>query len=320
MQYSADVQARLNAKNTHIMKRGLKFPMPRVQHNGETGEWVVREVDTKPDAKFENVEEKTVFETTDGAWTGVVLRVAFMSQTKYKEGASFNKFTREFTDWKNEPIELLKKTFGPEGKTETLKTFKSYGDFKLGTLLKDEDGNPAGSAFDLKVCLYVYHLQRKQVVKLVVGGSTRSEWFGFNAFKPLDPEEEKKLLSRPWKVQYPNELLEQLMVEFRSTEAKTDKGMEYHRLSFHTDGFVPSEVMGDVLDMSDKVAAWVESWKVAKAASKPEGASLEEINAQAPLPPAPPAEKPDGAVQTYSPELQRKVNEMQEIRVEDIPF
>jgi len=263
MQHSPEVQARLDAKAAQQRVGGPSFPMPRLRHNGETGEWMVREVDGE-----RNADEATKFETDkDGSWSGIVVAVAFMAQTKYKKDAVAQKMTREFTNFKNEPIELLKRTFGPEGKTEFLRTFPTYQDFKAASVLKDEEGNPSGSAYDLKVCLYVYHLERKQVVKLVVGGSGRTEWFAYDKMRRGASEE--GTISTPWRMGVPGaRLLEEVVTRFTTSKEKTDKGLEYHRLSFDATGYCPADRMAEVLDVADKIAAWSAEWKAINAKQK----------------------------------------------------
>lgn len=333
MPYSPEVQARIDAQLASTTSKGPSFPMPRVRHNGETGEWFVREVEGDKNAEavtvFERpgtVDKELVNEKTGekhigkvgGEWSGVIVRVAFMSQTKYKPDAVYQKFTREFTNFKTEPIEVLKRVFGPAGKTESVKTFENYQEFKAASMLKNEDGEPAGSAYDLKACLYVYHLERKQVVKVVIGGTARSEWFAYNNFQD---KEEEGIVSAPWRVTVPgSKHLEEVVTTFLSTPDKTPKGLEYHRLSFLGSRFTTNEEMLAVLDQQKKVADWVEGWK--KATEKPEvaGASLDSINALA----------PKTALNMGQPVSEMQVNatiaasksepEEDEIRLEDIPF
>lgn len=271
MQHSPEVQARLDAKAAQQRVGGPSFPMPRLRHNGETGGWMVREVEGERNAK-----DMTPFETDkSGAWLGIVVRVAFMAQTKYKKDAATQKMTREFTNFKTEQIELLKRSFGEEGKTEFVRTFPSYQDFKVASQLKDEDGNPAGSAYDLKVCLYVYHLERKQVLKLVVGGSGRTEWFGYDKSRG---GAEPGSLSLPWRMGVPGaRLLEEVVTRFTSTESKNDKGLPYHRISFDAVGFCPSERMAEVLDVSDKLAAWDAEWKAINAKQGAEPINMADV-------------------------------------------
>ena len=273
MSYSPEVQARIDAKAAATRTRGPSFPMPRLRHNGETGEWLVREVDGD-----KNAEEVSVFERegmvekdlpgekgatrkgmVGGVWSGVILRVAWMSQSKYKEGSSFQKMTREFTDFKNEPIELMKRVFGPAGKTESLRIYPNYQAFKTASMVKDEEGNELGSAYDLKAVLYVYHFTRKQVIKLVVGGSARSEWFEYARNKPSGDD---GITSLPWQVTLPEaKLLEQVKTEFLTTPAKTDKGMEYYRLSFRTAGLCSEAEIAEAWEVQDKINDWVRGWE-----------------------------------------------------------
>lgn len=259
MNFSPEIQAQIDQKANAIHRTGPSFPMPRLTHNGETGEWFVREVEGDKLA-----EEKTAFVREDGGkWSGIVLRVAWMSQSKYKENSPFQKMTREFTDFKDEPIELMKRTFGPDGRTESVKTYPNYQAFKAASIPKDEDGNPGVSAYDLKVCLYIYHLGRKQVLRLVVGGSGRSEWFEYARNRASGDE---GVMSVPWTLNQPTaRLLEQVKTEFISTATKTDKGMAYHRLSFRAVSLCTEQELVEIWAMQDKLNEWVAGWEAVNA-------------------------------------------------------
>lgn len=247
------MQARIDARAASQRTTGPSLPMPRLRHNGETGEWLVKEVEGS-----KNAEAATPFKTDGGKWSGAVLRVAYMSQTKYKKDAPSQKMTREFTDFRNEPIELLKRTFGESGRTESVKVFQNYQEFKAAGMLKDEDGNDAGSAYDLKVCLYVWHFGRKQVIKLVCGGSARSEWFEYTRGKASGDD---LVVSKPWAMSQPRaRLLEQVVTEFASSPAETAKGMKYHRLSFSAAGLCDDAQLSEVWERQDAVKAWVDGW------------------------------------------------------------
>ncbi|MFA6018527.1 MAG: hypothetical protein WC776_05110 [Patescibacteria group bacterium] len=324
MTYSPEVQARLDAKSNR--SSGPSFPMPRLRHNGDTGEWLVREV-----VGDKNADDVTVFDRegmkeaiaidkktgnqykamVGGSWKGVVLRVAFKAQSKYKPDAVVQKVTREFTSWKEEPIELMKRTFGSEGKTELLKTYLNYQDFKAGTMLKDEDGNPVSSPFDLKVCLYVYHLERRQTLKLECGGTARSEWFEYEKSKASG---DGGIKSTPWKQSFPDaKVLDEIVTEFSSTLDKNAKGLEYHHLNFKAVGVVGEDRIVEVLDESDKIQAWVDAWKKVNAKPSSDADKLSKINSMA-------SEKPLPIIHVDEEETPFVRESKEEIRLEDIPF
>lgn len=298
MSYTPELQARINAKAAENRNgSGPSFPMPRLRHNGETGKWSIREVEGDKLA-----DETTDFKELDNnRWEGVILRTAYMSQTKYKPNSPFTKKTREFTDFKNEPIEVLKQTFGENGKTESVKVFPDYQSFKAGTAMKDEDGNDMGSTFELKVVVYVYHLKRKEVIKFVFGGSARSEWFEYTRKKRSGDE---GVISSPWCLHQPSaQLLEQIKTIFISTPAKTEKGLEYHRVSFLASDLLKEKDLKEVFEVQDKVNEWVKAWE--KVNAKPEHETVYSDLAAAGLINGHEASKDDF---------------LKDIRTEDIPF
>ena len=347
MPYSPEIQARIDAELAGSVSKGPSFPMPRLRHNGETGEWLVREVEGDKNSDTVTVfdrpgmEEKVI--TNDkgethngmvgGQWDGVVVRVAYMSQSKYKPDAVFQKFTREFTNWKTEPIEVMKRVFGPAGRTESVKTFANYQEFKAASMLKDEEGNEAGSAYDLKVVLYVWHPIRKQIVKLVVGGTARSEWFAYDKFYE---QEEEGIVSSPWRVTVPGARhLQEVVTTFCMSEDETPKGLKYFRLSFAAQRFTSDDEMTEVLDVSRKVKNWVEAWAKVTEEKKAETApaavaSLEDINRMAPqahavgasasVPAGVDPHAPMPMAAAMGPMPRRPEPDDQEIRIEDIPF
>lgn len=264
MSYSPEVQAMIDKRAAEERTTGPSFPMPRLRHNGETGKWSIREIEEGDKLSAETKDFTDVNES--GKWGGVVVRVAWLAQSKYKEGVPYQKKTREFTDFKNERIELLKQTFGEKGKTETVRTYANYAEFKDGTAYKDDEGNVTGSAYDLKVVLYVYHKARKQVIKLICGGSARSEWFEYMRNKPSG---EPGMLSIPWKMSNPTaQLLSQIKTVFGTTASTTDKGLSYHRLSFSAVGMCNDEELKEVFEVEARIKAWVDGWNKVNAAKK----------------------------------------------------
>lgn len=246
---------------------GPSFPMPRLRHNGETGKWSIREIEEGDKLSAETKDFTDVSES--GKFGGVVVRIAWMAQSKYKKDVPFQKKTREFTDFKNEPIELLKQTFGEKGKVETVRTYANYQEFKDATIPKDEEGNLLASPYDLKAVIYLWHFKRKQVIKLICGGSGRSEWFEYTRNKPSgDPG----ILSTPWRTSFPTaQLLSQIKTVFASTASKTDKGLEYHRLSFSAAGMCNDEELKEVFEVEAKIKAWVDGWAKVNANRKEDG-------------------------------------------------
>lgn len=287
MPNSPEMQAQIDARAAAQRISGPSLPMPRLRHNGETGEWLVREVEGGKNAETVTPFKVTVSKDKDGKeigshFEGVVLRVAYMSQTKYKKDSAYQKMTREFTDFKTEPIELMKRVFGPAGKTETVKIFSNYQEFKAAGMLKDEDGQEAGSAYDLKVCLYVWHLERKEIIKLTCGGSARSEWFEYSRGKSSG---DALVVSKPWIVSQPSaKLLDQIKTAFVSAPATTDKGMEYHRLSFSAVGMCSDTELKEVWEQQDIINAWVKGWADVNAKAKLAAPQVPHVNGNDPMP------------------------------------
>lgn len=285
MEYTPEVQAMIDAEAGAQKKAGPSFPMPRVRHNGKTGEWSVREVDeagklAEATTPFEVERSKDGKETK---WKGVVVRVAWMVQSKYKENSPSQKKSREFTDFKTEPIEVLKYTFGASGiPAKHLKTYANYQDLKAQTALKDDEGNPVSASYDLKAILYVYHFGRKQVLKLEVGGASRGEWFTYQSFKPVPAGGES--LSDSWAVTLEGEgirLLKQIVTEFRTTPHINEAGLASDRLYFRTGNVLTSEELHEVMKVSDKLKMWVDGWKAVNA---PKPAQNRGEGADAPMP------------------------------------
>ena len=333
MSYSPAVQAQIDARAAQQRKAGPSFPMPRLNHNGETGEWLIREI-----SGDKNAEEMTVFERegmvksniinkegktyegfTGGKWQGIILRVAWMSQTKWKPNAIKKRLTREFTDFKNEPIELLESVFGPAGRTTSLKVYPNYQAFKDAGMLKDEDGNPAGTAYDLKVVLYVYHVARKQVIKLVLGGTARSEWFEYARNKPSGDE---GIVSRPWVLTQPTaSLLESVITQFEDAPSKTAKGGDYFRLSFTAIGLADEAQLVEAFAQQDRINEWVKGWEAVNArmlADKAIAAGNAAPSAPAPVAPAVIPGVPGTAAHAIATAAARAPEE--EINLDDIPF
>ena len=130
--------------------------------------------------------------------------------------------------------------------------------------------------YDLKAVIYLWHFKRKQVIKLICGGSGRSEWFEYTRNKPSgDPG----ILSTPWRTSFPTaQLLSQIKTVFASTASKTDKGLEYHRLSFSAAGMCNDEELKEVFEVEAKIKAWVDGWAKVNANRKEDG--------KKPLPPS----------------------------------
>jgi len=303
MSYSPETQAKLDALSVKNNTLGPSFPMPSLKHNGKTGEWMIREI---VDGKLSDT--PTVFErsgmveaqVTDdngktrkgmvgGSWEGVVLRVAFKATTKWKPDATFQKMTREFTNFKEEPIELLKQVFGPAGQTTTIKTVANYQEFKKYGMLKDSDGNDIKSEFDLKVVLYVYDMKRKEVLKIVAGGNARSEWFEYRNSKKSPAAD--GFFSIPQAVSHPGTQLFQVKTKFNSTQQKSKQGLPYSNLAFSTSSVLTENELIEVFPVIDRLDAWVKGWADVHAKSK------EKLMDQAPVNTAP---MPKSAAATIS--------------------
>lgn len=280
MPYSPETQAKLDALSVKNNTLGPSFPMPSLKHNGKTGEWMIREI---VDGKLSDV--ATVFErggmvetqVTDdngktrkgmvgGSWEGIVLRVAFKAVTKWKPEAVSQKMTREFTNFKEEPIELLKQVFGPAGQTTSLKTFANYQEFKKYGMLKDSDGNDIKSEFDLKVVLYVYETKRKEVLKIVAGGNARSEWFEYRNAKKSPTAD--GFFSTPQAVTHPGTQLFQVKTKFSSSQQKSKQGLPYSNLAFSTSSVLSENELLEVFPVIDRLDAWVKGWADVHAKSK----------------------------------------------------
>lgn len=312
MPYSKEVQDMIDQKAAEQRTMGPSFPMPRVRHNGEKGSWMVREVG--PDDKLEPEEKEFPDISADGKWGGVILRVAFFAQSKYKPDVPFRKMTREFTDFKNERIELLKQTFGEKGRTETLRSFANYDDFKAQTIPKDEEGNLLASPYELRVALYVWNFKRKQVIRFAVGGSGRTEWFEYGRNKPSG---EANILSIPWRMTFPDaKLLQEIKTIVSTHSTKTDKGLEYHRVSFRAGGRCTDEEIKEVFEMQARVNAWDKGWKEFHAKNKAE--EVAETDTIAAVEEHFGIESEPMPVAAAHVPMQR--DEEQEIRIEDIPF
>lgn len=324
MAYSKEMQDKIDAKAAAQRTTGPSFPMPRLNHNGGTGEWMIREIvngkladvvsvfnrEGMVEADIQEEGKKPRKGMVGGKWRGVILRHTNMCETKWKEGAVSKKFTREFTNFKTEPIEVMRTVFGPAGQTTSLKMYLNYQDFKEKNLLRDEEGNEAGSSFALKSVLYVYLFERKEVVKVLCGGSARSEWWEYLRFKPSGDERVKTI---PFMVTEPSaKLVEQVMTEFVSTATVNPKGMPYHRLTFKSAGLLTEAELSEAWEVQERINEWVKAWAAITAHKNAE----KEVMAASPASPSTASPMPKSAASAIA----AQAVEEDEINLDDIPF
>ena len=106
--------------------------------------------------------------------------------------------------------------------------------------------------------LYVWQADRGELAKFVFGGSGLGEWFSFlsDGAKRGDG-----CLTKPYKTVEGAETLIQFQTEFKANKTKSDKGLEYYRLSLGVGKMNTNDEMKALFDEQEKIDGYVMGWK-----------------------------------------------------------
>lgn len=201
------------------------FPsLPIVKLNGKEGVFKIRRHDSASKEWTEDAE-------TPRAFSGVMLAVRYSSKSRYKENATVRLFSREFSDFQNEPVTLYRK----EGTQDAVpKTFDSYHAMKEATAMVNQMTGEKTYPLELLAHAYVLMLSPKmEVVKVELKGASRSAFFDAPDFG-VD------------------------VVEFGVSEPQsTPAGEEYYFTTFANGGPVPVDVRGQVMQADRDLKTWL---------------------------------------------------------------
>lgn len=202
--------------------------------NGNTGEWTVSKWD--PERK-ERTEEKTA------APAVVVLATRYFVRWKFKKDAPFSVFSREFTEFRGEPVTLLKYDNAKKGEAPVEKRYADYFDLKDSLKKVDDITGVETHPYDFCVSLYV--LVGGAVLNYRFKGDTRSNWFDY-----------QKALTSPIAVVTQLGTSEETMPAKDGEEAKT-----YFAGTFANLGLVPPADREAVMKASAELKAVFAAWK-----------------------------------------------------------
>lgn len=260
-----------------------------VKMNGNTGRYSMS-VWNKDEKKFD------VKELGEGL-IGTVLDETAFAKSKYEDGAREYWRTREFSSQK-EPVELLhinNDAKDAKDKTKVVASYPSYHDFKLNNTSINPTTKKETYGFDYWVSLYVYIHEMDQVVNIQMKGSSRGAWFDY-----------KKSYAGNTGAQ----ALVQVKIQFASdknppvTKKVVEEGDKttFHA-SFTTLGLNSHEELMKVASTTQALFQWKAAWEA-------QNGHVDEEPIKVVATPEP----------HYSPELQAKVDTMNEIKLEDLPF
>lgn len=204
--------------------------------NGNTGIFSRSHFDlgTK-EVTYTDLAEKTI--------RAVVLDVKFLAKWKYKKDAQYTVVTREFADFRKDPIELIKRE-NAAGAESTSTFFDNYGAFKEAKMMTDSETGEVRSPFDLWVSLYL--LVDGEVLRLRFKGDSRSKWFDYsNTVRVTTSVVTEIGVSDP--------------IEMPARDGEEAK--VYYHLTFKNAGAVPPEERGQVMTAWGDLKMWMESFK-----------------------------------------------------------
>jgi hypothetical protein len=230
-------QEALTARSSRPSIDGLRL-------NGNTG--TISRSHYDPDAK-----ETTFADLEYKEFDAVVLSVKYLAKWKWREDAQYNIATREFSDFKTERIEMIKRET-VAGAEAVSKYFDNYGAFKESVSMTDPETGEVKSPFDFWVSIYM--LVDGEVLRLRFKGDSRTKWFDYAKTVRVLPTVVTKVgVSAP--------------VEMPARKGELPK--TYYHLTFTNGGAVPTEIQGNVIEHSKALKVWMDSFKTTKAVEEP---------------------------------------------------
>ena len=216
-------------------KSGNRRPTPPgLRLNGKTGVFSRSEynADSK-ETEFKDLEEKS--------FDGVILAVRYLARWKWRENAVFSIGTKEFKDFKNERIELIKRE-NVAGAVPVSKFYANYAEFKETVASVDKETGESKSPFDLLVSLYV--LVNGEIIRFRGKGETRSAWFTYTQ-----------------SVKSPKTVVTAIGASDLITE-RDGKAVPvpYYHATFTSKGDVPAELRGQVIEAANDLDTWFASF------------------------------------------------------------
>jgi len=248
--YSEDVQKFLD-ETAAAEGGGRNLPrliVPKIRLHGKEGKFYILE--RLESGKYAE-EEKLLGADRSDCFGGVILRAAYYAQWKWKENAPFQMKTREFSGFTNEPIELLKTTFGESSSTEVIRNFTDYAHFKSVVIKNDDLTNmPLPAPYDLHTVLYIWNFSREGIVKYDFRGSSVSNWFDYTKKFTVFLPEAKSLL--------------QVKTIFGAKPERNEKaGVDFYTGTFQAHALCSNEEMEKIIPAYTQVKEYQEAWKSA---------------------------------------------------------
>ena len=258
------------ARNSNIPE----LPMTRLRLNGNTGQFLVSVPDEQNEGKYKNIP----MANPDGSpvldsFGGVILKVMFFAEKKTKweerDGKRFctseiKRITREFDQWRGEPIDVLDISKGFPG--THWKTFPDYPSFKSATTLCEEGETKGTWGYTLKAQVYLLQLSTQTIFKFSVSGKSLSELFSYGSRKKSD-----EALTIPWLVKFKDAVdVSQIKTVFQkhANLNQTTKAESFY-VSFDANAQCSEDDMEIVVEKAMKLQEWMDAWKALRG-SKPE--------------------------------------------------
>jgi hypothetical protein len=206
--------------------------------NGNTGDFSASSYDAE---KKETVYEE--FAKEDKKFPGVILAVRYFAKWKFKENAPFTVLSREFADFRHDPITLLKIDNINKGNKPEEKVYDNYAAFKDAFVKVDDMDGSTKSPFDLWVSLYVF--VAGDLIRYRFKGASRAAWFDFTKDVP----------------DYPLHLVEFGVSEPIEMPAKEGEDPKvYYAATFADLGGVPADHQNGVIEASSALHTWFGSF------------------------------------------------------------
>lgn len=188
-------------------------------------------------------------------WEGAVLMVRWFAKSKWADGATKSRRTREFNDFRLDAIEYLEMDFKTK-ETTVLGKYEDYPAFKQA--MKDEFGKAVQEALIKKLpmptedefvpelwgSIYVYHFGLGRIVNLKVKGKSRSELFTYLS---------------SWKRSVNVPSISQVLTEFSAVEFTEPQ--QYFATGFKAVSKLGQDEQTLVRTAVLEVAAWINSFK-----------------------------------------------------------
>lgn len=281
---------------THQSKGETPKPV-YVRLDGKTGVWneqIFNETEKKND--------KVPF-LGGGDWEGAILLVKWFAKSRFKEGSTTTRRTREFGDFKLDEIEYLDIDYkDKENGTKTIGKYGSYAEFKeamqieygkaVNEAISKKEPIPSQADFmpELFGSIYIYNFDLNRVINVKVKGKSRSALFDYLS---------------GWRRGVEADSISQVLTSFSSVHF-TDP-QPYYATKFRAKSVLPSDYQTKIKEAVLATLSWMKSFR--EDHDGHEGGSLE----------ASLVEKDEGSYTSQTIDHGIK-SDGEEIRLQDIPF